>query len=398
MFISQKAQDISPSPTLDVDAKAKRMQKEGYDIIGFGAGEPDFDTPEYIKSAAISAINQGFTKYTPVGGIKELKTAIANYLESETGISYTPNQITVSNGAKQCLYNALYCLIDPEDKVLIPSPYWVSYPEMVKLCGGTPVFVPTTENDGFILKADTLKKYIDKKTKILIINSPNNPCGSVYSKQDLEQIAKLAIENNIFVISDEIYEKLIYDCMEHVSIVSYENMIESSLLINGLSKTFAMTGWRIGFAAGPKQLIEAMENFQSHSTSNPNSIAQRASVEALTNFTKNETIEKMVNEFSERRKYMVEQINKIKYLSCRLPIGAFYIFMNISGTFNKQCDGRTINNSTDFAEILLEKFKVAVVPGIAFGADDYVRLSYATSMENINKGLDRIEKFIEILK
>jgi len=398
LFISQKAQGISPSPTLEVDAKAKQMKKEGHDLIGFAAGEPDFDTPEYIKSAAKSAINQGITKYTPVGGTKELKIAIANYLEVENGVSYTPNQITVSNGAKQCLYNALYCLIDPGDKVLIPSPYWVSYPEMVKLCGGIPVFVPTTENNNFILKADTLKKYIDKKTKILIINSPNNPCGSVYSKQDLEQIAKLAIENNIFVISDEIYEKLIYDCLEHVSIVSYKNMLERTLLINGMSKSFAMTGWRIGFAAGPTQLIEVMENFQSHSTSNPNSIAQRASVEAFSNLTKDENIGKMVNEFSERRKYMVERINRIKYLSCRLPMGAFYIFMNISGTFNKQCDGRTINDSTDFTEILLEKYKVAVVPGVAFGANDYVRLSYATSMENIKKGLDRIEKFIEILE
>ncbi len=398
MFISQKAQGISPSPTLEVDAKAKQMKKEGHDLIGFAAGEPDFDTPEYIKSAAISAINQGITKYTPVGGTKELKIAIANYLEVENGVSYTPNQITVSNGAKQCLYNALYCLIDPGDKVLIPSPYWVSYPEMVKLCGGTPVFVPTAENDGFMLKADNLKKYIDNKTKILIINSPNNPCGSVYSKQELEKIAQLAVEHNIFVISDEIYDKLIYDRTEHVSIVSYKNMIERSLLINGLSKTFAMTGWRIGFAAGPQQLIEAMENFQSHSTSNPNSIAQRASVEALTNLAKDETIGIMVNEFSNRRKYMVERINNIEHLSCRLPMGAFYVFMNISGTFNKQCNGRTIKSSSDFAEILLERHKVAVVPGIAFGSDDYVRLSYATSMENISKGLDRIEEFVKTLK
>lgn len=398
MFTSERARGISPSPTLAVDAKAKQMKKEGHDIIGFGAGEPDFDTPDYIKSAAISAINQGLTKYTPVGGTRELKTAISNYLEAETGISYDENQITVSNGAKQCLYNALYCLLDSGDKVLIPSPYWVSYPEMVKLCGGTPVFVPTTEDNGFMLKADTLKKYIDKKTKVLIINSPNNPCGCVYSKQDLEQIAKLAIENNIFVISDEIYEKLIYDSEEHVSIASYENMPERTLMINGVSKSFAMTGWRIGFAAGPKQLIKAMENVQSHSTSNPNSIAQRASVEALTNSVKEKTVRMMVDEFSERRKYMAERINSIKNLSCRLPKGAFYVFMNISGTFNKQCDGRTIKNSTDFSEILLEKYKVAVVPGIAFGADDYVRLSYATSMENIKKGLDRIEEYAQNLK
>ncbi|HHY42609.1 MAG TPA: pyridoxal phosphate-dependent aminotransferase [Thermoanaerobacterales bacterium] len=396
MIISQKAQLISPSPTLAVDAKAKQMKSEGHDIIGFGAGEPDFDTPDHIKSAAIAAINQGLTKYTPVGGTKELKNAISDYFKKQLGISYAQDEIIVSTGAKQCLFNALYCLIDEGDKVLIPSPYWVSYTEMVKLCGGIPVLVPTIE-DGFVLKADTLKNYIDKKTKVLMINSPNNPCGSVYSKQDLEQIAKLCIENNIFVISDEIYSELIYDDVEYVSIASFENMLERTLIINGVSKTFAMTGWRIGFAAGPKQLIKAMENVQGHTTSNPNSIAQSASVAALTQ-KDNGVLSAMVNEFSKRRKYMVERINSMKYLSCRLPLGAFYVFVDISETFGKQCNGKTINNSTDFAQILLENFKVAVVPGIAFGADDFIRLSYATSMENIEKGLDRIEQYVLSLK
>ncbi|HBC96550.1 MAG TPA: aspartate aminotransferase, partial [Clostridium sp.] len=275
MILSKKAEKIKSSITLEITAKANEMKSTGIDVIGFGAGEPDFNTPENIQRAAVDAMKKGHTKYTPASGILELKKAVSRKFKRDNGLNYNTDQIIISTGAKQCLCNAFEAVLNPGDEVIIPVPYWVSYPEMVKLCGGTPVFVPTTENDGFILKADTLKKYIDKKTKILIINSPNNPCGSVYSKQDLEQIAKLAIENNIFVISDEIYEKLIYDCMEHVSIVSYENMIESSLLINGLSKTFAMTGWRIGFAAGPKQLIEAMENFQSHSTSNPNSIAQR---------------------------------------------------------------------------------------------------------------------------
>ncbi|MCG1012652.1 pyridoxal phosphate-dependent aminotransferase [Tepidanaerobacter sp. GT38] len=396
MIISQKAQLISPSPTLAVDAKAKQMKSEGHDIIGFGAGEPDFDTPDHIKSAAIAAINQGLTKYTPVGGTKELKNAISDYFKKQLGISYAQDEIIVSTGAKQCLFNALYCLIDEGDKVLIPSPYWVSYTEMVKLCGGIPVLVPTIE-DGFVLKADTLKNYIDKKTKVLMINSPNNPCGSVYSKQDLEQIAKLCIENNIFVISDEIYSELIYDDVEYASIASFENMLERTLIINGVSKTFAMTGWRIGFAAGPKQLIKAMENVQGHTTSNPNSIAQSASVAALTQ-KDNGVLSAMVNEFSKRRKYMVERINSMKYLSCRLPLGAFYVFVDISETFGKQCNGKTINNSTDFAQILLENFKVAVVPGIAFGADDFIRLSYATSMENIEKGLDRIEQYVLSLK
>lgn len=399
MIISQKAQIISPSPTLAVDAKAKQMKSEGYDVVGFGAGEPDFDTPDYIKSAAIAAINQGLTKYTPVGGTKELKNAISHYLKKQTGNSYAQDEIIVSNGAKQCLFNALYCLLDPGDKVLIPSPYWVSYLEMVKLCGGIPVFVPTFEDD-FMLKPDTLKKYIDKQTKILIINSPNNPCGSVYSKQDLEEIAKLSVENDLFVISDEIYGELIYDDAEHVSVASFDNMLERTLIVNGASKSFAMTGWRIGFAAGPKELIKAMENLQSHTTSNPNSIAQRASVEAFTNFTEtqNGALKAMVNEFSKRRKYMVDRINAMKYLSCSLPLGAFYVFVNISETFGKQCNGKTINNSTDFAQALLESFKVAVVPGIAFGADNFVRLSYATSMENITKGLDRIEQFVDNLK
>jgi len=399
MYLSQKSQNISPSPTLAVDAKAKRMKSEGHDLIGFGAGEPDFDTPDYIKSAAISAINRGFTKYTPVGGIKELKNAITDYLQNQIGITYNPDEIIVSNGAKQCLYNALYCLLDEGDKVLIPSPYWVSYPEMVKLCGGIPVFVPTMQN-GFTLKANILEKYIDNRTKVLIINSPNNPCGCVYSKHDLEQIAKLVIEKNLFVISDEIYSELIYDNVEHVSIASFDNMFERTVVVNGVSKSFAMTGWRIGFAAGPKELIMAMDNLQSHTTSNPNSIAQIASVEALTRFNQKDKsiIEAMVNEFSKRRKYMVDRITGMKYLSCNLPLGAFYVFMDISETFGKKCHDRTINNSTDFADILLENFKVAVVPGIAFGADDYVRLSYATSMNNIEKGLDRIEQFVLSLK
>lgn len=399
MKISQKAKGISPSPTLAVDTKAKQMKKEGHDVIGFGAGEPDFDTPDYIKSAAVSSINQGFTKYTPVGGILELKDAISNYLKESTGISYKQNQIIVSNGAKQCLFNALYCLIDPGDKVLIPSPYWVSYPELVKLCGGEPVFVNTKEEDDFKLKAEDLEHLIDDKTRVLIINSPNNPTGSVYSKEDLKEIAKIAMEKDIFVLSDEIYEKLIYDGENHSSIVTVdEAMKDRTLVINGMSKTFAMTGWRIGFAAGPDKLVKAMTDLQSHSTANPNSIAQKASLEALANPVKQDTVSMMVKEFSSRRTYMVDRINKIPNLSCRLPKGAFYVMMNITGTFGKQLDGRKITDSSSFAEILLEKYKVAVVPGVAFGTEDYVRLSYATSMEDIKKGLDRIQEYVGALK
>lgn len=399
MNLSEKAKGISPSPTLAVDAKAKQMKKEGQDVIGFGAGEPDFDTPDYIKAAAVSAIKQGFTKYTPVGGIIELKDAISKYLQESTGTFYKQSQVIVSNGAKQCLFNALYCLINPGDKVLIPSPYWVSYPELVKLCGGIPVFVETKEEDDFQLKADALIPHIDDRTKVLIINSPNNPTGSVYSWEDLKKIAEIAAEKDIFIISDEIYDKLIYDGEKHSSIISVdEAMKDRTIVINGMSKTFAMTGWRIGFAAGPEKLIEVMTDFQSHTTSNPNSIAQKASLEALLNYNNQDIVASMVEEFSERRIYMVNRINQIPYLSCRLPKGAFYVMMNISATFGKQLDGKYIKDSTGFAELLLEKYKVAVVPGVAFGTEEYVRLSYATSMENIKKGLDRIEEFVKALK
>jgi aspartate aminotransferase len=399
MYLSEKVQSISPSPTLAVDAKAKQMKKEGHDIIGFGAGEPDFDTPEYIKEAAVAAVKEGFTKYTPVAGIPELKSAVSQYMKETTGLSYDQNQVIVSNGAKQCLFNALYCLLNPGDKVLIPEPYWVSYPELVKLCGGIPVFVPTTEESGFKLKAEAIIPLIDEKTKVLIINSPNNPTGSVYSKEDLEEIARIAVENDIFVISDEIYEKLIYDGEKHVSIAAVnEKMYDRTLVVNGVSKAYAMTGWRIGFAVGPEKLVKAMTNFQSHSTSNPNSIAQKASLAALTGPKKDEVVAKMVREFAKRRDYMVERINKIEGLSCRMPKGAFYIMMNITGTFGKQVDGKPIKDSSSFAEMLLEKVKVAVVPGVAFGTDDFVRLSYATSMENIKNGLDRIEEFVSNLK
>jgi aspartate aminotransferase len=398
MNLSKKSKSISPSPTLAVDAKAKQLKSEGHDVISFGAGEPDFDTPDFIKSAAVEAINQGFTKYTPVGGIPELKKAISDALREEIGVDYETNQIIVSNGAKHCLFNALYCLCDEGDEVLIPSPYWVSYPEIVKLCGGTPVFVPTFESQDFKLKVDNIKPLINEKTKVLIINSPNNPTGSVYTREDLLEIAELALKYNIFVISDEIYDKLVYDGEEHISIASLgKEIYNNTLVVNGVSKAYSMTGWRIGYAAGPKELIKAMTNFQSHATSNPNSIAQKAALEALKNPAKKQAVDTMVEEFAKRRKYMVERINNIEGLSCRMPKGAFYVMMNVSKTFGKYIEGKVIKDSTTFAEALLEKYKVAVVPGIAFGADEYVRLSYATSMKNIKEGLDRIEQFVKEL-
>ncbi|SHM75102.1 aspartate aminotransferase [Caldanaerovirga acetigignens] len=395
MDLSRKSKCISPSPTLAVDAKAKQLKSEGHDVISFGAGEPDFDTPDFIKFAAIEAINQGFTKYTPVDGIQELKKAISEALREEIGVDYEATQVIVSNGAKHCLFNALYCLCDEGDEVLIPSPYWVSYPEIVKLCGGTPVFVPTFESQDFKLKADNIKPLINEKTKVLIINSPNNPTGSVYTREDLLDIAELALKYDIFIISDEIYDKLVYDGERHISIASLGKEIYSNtLVVNGVSKAYSMTGWRIGYAAGPKELIKAMADFQSHATSNPNSIAQKAALEALKNPDKKQAVNNMVEEFANRRKYMVDRINNIDGLSCRMPKGAFYVMMNVSKTFGKYIEGRVIKDSTTFAEALLEKYKVAVVPGIAFGADEYVRLSYATSMKNIKEGLDRIEQFV----
>lgn len=398
MFLSEKAKGISPSPTLAVDSKAKQMKSEGYDVIGFGAGEPDFDTPSFIKSSAINAINEGFTKYTPVGGIPELKKAIADIFNEELGLTYKPGEIVVSNGAKQCLYNALYCLVNPGDEVLIPHPYWVSYPELVKLCGGTPVFVPTYEKDDFKMKKDVIEPLVTSKTKVIIVNSPNNPTGSVYSKKELEDIAELAIRYNLFIISDEIYDKLIYDGEKHISIATLgKEVFDRTLIVNGVSKAYSMTGWRIGYAAGPEEVVKAMTDFQSHTTSNPNSIAQKAALEALTNPERKKAISSMVEEFSKRRDYMVERINQIPGLSCIKPKGAFYVMMNITKTFGKKIKGFEINNSTDFAQKLLENYMVAVVPGIAFGTEDFVRLSYATSLKNIEKGLDRIENFVRDL-
>jgi len=398
MKLSGKVKGISPSPTLAVDTKAKQMKKEGHDIIGFGAGEPDFDTPDYVKAAASRAMEEGFTKYTAVAGIPELKDAISKYLK-ECGLDYNANQIIVNNGAKHSLFNVLYSILDPGDKVLIPSPYWVTYPELVKICGGIPVFIPTRESEDFRLKADAIESLIDKDTKAIIVNSPNNPTGALYSKEDLEEIAKIAQAYDLIIISDEIYEKFIYNGQHHISISTIsQDAYERTIVVNGLSKTFAMTGWRIGYTAGPEPLIKAMNSLQSHTTSNANSIAQKAGAEALLNISERDKfIATMVSEFNKRREYMVNRINNMPYLSCINPKGAFYVFMNITQTFGQQIDGNVIKDSTTFAQNLLEQYKVAVVPGIGFGADGYVRLSYATSMENIIKGLDRIEEFVNRL-
>lgn len=397
MELSKKNLNIASSLTLEIDAKAKGMKAQGIDVIGFGAGEPDFDTPSYIIDAAKEALDKGYTRYTPASGILPLRQAICEKLKRDNGINYSTNDIIVSNGAKHSLYNIFQAILNPGDEVIIPSPYWVSYPEMVKMADGIPVFIETLEENNFKMLFHDLERAITNKTKAIIINSPNNPCGCVYDRQQLEEIAELAIKHDFYIVSDEIYEELLYDGKRHISIASLGPEVKDrTLVVNGLSKAFAMTGWRIGYTAGNSEIIKVMANIQSHSTSNPNSIAQYASLAAL-NGSK-DMIANMLGEFDHRRKFMVDRIRSIDGLSCAMPLGAFYVMLNISGIIGKSHNGRIIEGSLDFADILLEAENVAVVPGIAFGADKHIRLSYATSIENISKGLDRIENFIKALE
>lgn len=397
LTISEKCRNIHPSVTLAIDARAKQLRAMGLDVIGFGAGEPDFDTPRYIKSAARDALDAGMTKYTPVAGTVELRTEIQQKLLRDNGLDYELADIIVSSGAKQCLFNALSAILDPGDEVLLPSPCWVSYPEMVRMAGGVPVMVKGDEANGFLVDADTLRPFVTERTKALILNSPNNPSGSVCSRALLEGVAALAVEKQFYVISDEIYEKLIYDGEAHVSIASLGDEIRAqTIVVNGVSKSYAMTGWRIGYAAGPKAVIRAMTAFQSHSTSNPNSIAQHAAAVALTNGEK--FMHDSLVEFDARRRLMHQLISEIPGLSAALPKGAFYMMLNISALIGKSLNGRAIRGSDDFAEMLLESQKVAVVPARAFGDDRYVRLSYATSRDKITLGLARIAEFVKELE
>ncbi len=393
MKLSTKALSISPSSTLAIDAKAKKMKADGIDVIGFGAGEPDFDTPNHIKEAAIKAINDGFTKYTPASGTLELKQAVCKKFEKDNGLIYTPSNIVISNGAKHSLVNAFQAICNVGDEVIIPAPYWVSYPEMVKLADGVPVVLNTTEESGFKFTIDQLEAAITPKTRAIVINSPSNPTGMVYSKEELQAIADLAVKKEIYVISDEIYEKLIYDGYEHVSIASFNDKIKDlTIVVNGMAKSYSMTGWRIGYTASNAKIAEIMGNVQSHATSNPNSIAQKAAESALNG--PQDEVYMMAGEFLKRRDYMVERINSIPGLSCIKPNGAFYVMMNISKIIGKELYGKKIDGSDDFANILLEKANVALVPGSGFGTDIHVRLSYATSIKNITEGLNRIEKFL----
>ena len=393
MYLSEKAKGIKASTTLAIDSKFKAMKAEGIDVVGFGAGEPDFDTPDYIKKAAIAAIENGQTKYTPAAGTMELRKAVAEKFLRENGLSYEPSQIIISNGAKHSLVNAFMAILNPGDEVIVPAPFWVSYTEMVKLADGVPVVVTATEEDNFKISVEALEKALTDKTRAVILNSPSNPTGMVYTEDELKAIDDFIVAHDLYVISDEIYEHLIYEG-KHISIASFGEEIKArTIIINGVSKTYAMTGWRIGFAAAPQEIAKVMANVQSHASSNPNSIAQAATVAALSGGR--EEIETMRKAFCERRNYMVERINSINGVSCKKPQGAFYVLMNISALKGKTLAGKLIESSDDFAEVFLNEAKVAVVPCSGFGADDFVRWSYAVSMDTIKEGLDRLEAFLQ---
>lgn len=395
-MLSRRATSLKPSPTLAISAKEKALKAQGIDIAGFGAGEPDFDTPDHIKEAAVKAINDNFTRYTPVAGIDPLKDAIIDKFDRDNGLSYKREEIIISCGGKHSLYNLFQVLFDEGDEVIVPAPFWVSYPPMIELAGATPVILQTKEEDDYQITADLLKKYLTPKTKAIILNYPSNPVGSVFYRENLEAIGKLAVEHDFFLISDEIYEKLVYD-YEHSSIASLDPAFKDRTIIcHGVSKTYAMTGWRIGYTAGPAAIIKAMGNIQSQSTSNPTSIAQMAAIAALNG--DQSCIGTMVTEFKKRKDFLVKGLRDIPGVTCYDPRGAFYVFPNFNCVLGKNYNGRVIENSTVWTEVLLDEFHTAVVPGVEFGKEGYLRLSFATSMEVIQKGLERITRAAASLK
>ena len=398
MSISQRAKNAAPSPTLAITAKAKALKAEGKDVVGFGAGEPDFDTPDHIKQAAIDALNAGYTKYTPSSGDVDLKDAICAKLAKDNGLSYKPNQVIVSAGAKHSLYNIFQAMLDPGDEVIISAPYWVSYPEQVKLADGVPVIVETLPENDFMPTHDAVRAAITPRTKAIVLNSPSNPTGGVASRQTIKELASLAIKHNLYIISDEIYEKLLYDGRTHLSPGSLgAEAFNQTITVNGCSKAYSMTGWRIGYcASADTELVAAMGRIQDQSTSNPTSISQKAAVAALTGTT--EPVEMMRKAFEIRRNLIVELLNAIPGVTCRMPGGAFYVFADVSSLYGKQAGERAVNNSDDMSAYLLEEALVAVVPGSGFGADGYVRLSYATSDALIRKGLERMDAALRRLE
>ncbi len=387
MQLANRVQELTPSLTLAIDSKAKALKAEGVDVCGFGAGEPDMDTPEHIKAAAIEALQSGFTKYTPSSGTPELRQAISEKFKNENGLEYKPSQVIVSNGAKQSCYNAIAAVCDPGDEVIIPAPYWLSYPEMVRLAGAEPVIVQTKEENNWKMTAEDFENAMTPRTKMIIINSPGNPTGSVYTREELRGIAEVAAEEDIYILSDEIYEKLTYDGAEHVSIASLTpEAYDLTITVNGFSKAYAMTGWRLGYLGAPEPIARAIDSMQSHSTSNPCSFAQKGALAALTG--DQQCVADKREEFDIRRQYMHERLSSIAGITAVKPLGAFYVLANIGSL------GLTSQN---FADRLLSKANVAVVPGIAFGDDRTIRLSYATSLDVIKNGLDRIEEFCKTL-
>lgn len=396
MYLSKKAKEINPSITLEITAKAKSLKDLGVNVISFSAGEPDFNTPDNIINAAIIAMKNSKTKYTPTSGVLELRKAICTKFKNDNDLIYEPNQIVVSTGAKQSLANAFLAILNKGDEVILPIPYWVSYPELIKLADGVPIFINNLKENDYKYKIEDLRKAVTSKTKAILLNSPNNPTGSIYSREELVEIAEFAKENDLIIISDEIYEKLIYDDNKHISIASIsKDAYKRTIVINGLSKSYAMTGWRVGYSACSEEIANLMSSIQSHVTSNINSISQYAAIEALTG--SQDALNNMVKEFKDRRNYMVDRLNKINGISYIMPKGAFYIMINVGKYFGKSISDNVINSSLEFSRSLLEEEKVAVIPGIAFGLDDYIRVSYATSKEAIEEGLNRLEKYLQKL-
>ncbi|MDD3243510.1 MAG: pyridoxal phosphate-dependent aminotransferase [Eubacteriales bacterium] len=397
MRLSKRGLGAEESATLAISGKAKAMKAQGRDVVNFGVGEPDFDTPEHIREAAKYAIDHGYTRYTPAAGTLELKKAICAELSRDRNLEYTPEEIVVSNGAKHSIFNAMMALLDPGEEIILPTPCWVSYPEMARMCGGVPVFVEGSEENGFRAKIADIEAAVTPHTKCILINNPNNPTGAMYTREELEELAEVAKRHDIYIISDEIYDKLVYDGRRVVSIASLsEDARARTIVINGASKTYAMTGWRIGWAAAPKDCAKVMANIQSQATSNPNSVAQYAVAAALTG--PDDEIREMAAEFEKRRNRMVELLNQSEDITARKPEGAFYVFANIKKLMGKTIDGEIITDSMAFAHLLLEKEGVAVVPGVAFGAEGYIRLSYALGMPCIEKGVSRLMDFAQRAK
>jgi aspartate aminotransferase len=394
MVVSERIRAIKPSPTLAINAKAVSMRQAGLDVISFGVGEPDFDTPRHIRQAGVRAIEEGFTRYTAAGGIPELKDAIVEKFRSDNNLTYEREEVMVSCGGKHVLYNLAQAILNPGDEVIIPSPYWVSYPPIVVLAGARPVIVETGEAEDFKLSADALEESITPRTKFLVLNSPSNPTGSVYTQWELERLAEVILRHDISVVSDEIYEKLIFDGKPFYSIAQVSEELKGKVfVVNGVSKTYAMTGWRIGYVAGAREVIAGMTKIQSQSTSNPNSIAQKAAIAALTG--PQDSVGHMVQAFDERRRYLVGRLNAMPGIHCNMPTGAFYAFPNFNHYFKIDPEGRDMKGSGNLCDYLLTEARVALVPGIAFGADDFVRFSYATGLETIKEGVDRIEEALQ---